>query len=352
MQATITYLLTEQAQRAQMAATGLPVARKQTVVDDLMCQWLDHPLVSVDAAGVVTSDLTQIVTIDERGRLASGGYTLTRIHPELDAMPASGLVALETISARIAAKQAECHAAYVQSQAVVAERRRVEEIEGRVRAEKGRAARDETAATFLADLAARAKIDSDGEVHFGGVFAAYPGRDKTSGGSPVSELMALAIAEAVRRRDADIALEEAKEVAKAAYIGQWMCAHADEEARSQFDDGLLCRKAAVALIADAAFTAAGVLEAANVQTCDSRDCLCGQQTVDCLPRNKYLAWKQIKAGLPDGFVVEFSRYRACLRESMAHSGWGDENETAGLVQYLAEITIPHGPFRFVRTVEL
>ena len=35
MQATVTYLLSEQAQRAQMAATGQPVARTQTMTIEL-----------------------------------------------------------------------------------------------------------------------------------------------------------------------------------------------------------------------------------------------------------------------------------------------------------------------------
>ena len=47
MQATITYLLTEQAQRAQMAATGQPVARKQVVVEELPLEFLASPYTAI-----------------------------------------------------------------------------------------------------------------------------------------------------------------------------------------------------------------------------------------------------------------------------------------------------------------
>ena len=56
MQATVTYLLTEQAQRAQMAATGQPAARKQTMTievtaDDLpLCKVAEDGTLSIDTA--------------------------------------------------------------------------------------------------------------------------------------------------------------------------------------------------------------------------------------------------------------------------------------------------------------
>ena len=61
MQGTITYLLTEQAQRVQMAATGQPVARKQTVTIDITAEDLD--LMAVDKDGNAFLDLAG--TFDE-----------------------------------------------------------------------------------------------------------------------------------------------------------------------------------------------------------------------------------------------------------------------------------------------
>ena len=55
MQATITYLLTEQTQRAQMAATGQPVARKQTMTIDVPVE--DLPLCKITETGEASIEL-------------------------------------------------------------------------------------------------------------------------------------------------------------------------------------------------------------------------------------------------------------------------------------------------------
>lgn len=57
MQATITYLLSEQAQRAQMAATGQPVARKQVQLLDVVEKDLD--LLDIDENGNPYLDITR-----------------------------------------------------------------------------------------------------------------------------------------------------------------------------------------------------------------------------------------------------------------------------------------------------
>src|SRR5258708_39817988 len=53
MQATITYLLTEQAQRAQMAATGQPVARKQTMTVEGAAEDLELCTVADDGTATI-----------------------------------------------------------------------------------------------------------------------------------------------------------------------------------------------------------------------------------------------------------------------------------------------------------
>ena len=67
MQATITYLLSEQAQRAQIAATGQPVARKQSVAvevsTELFLRGTKAQVLAIDASGTVTADLTHKLTM-------------------------------------------------------------------------------------------------------------------------------------------------------------------------------------------------------------------------------------------------------------------------------------------------
>lgn len=303
MQATITYCLTEAAQRAQMAATGQPVSRRQTVPEDIpVAPWLTHLLVSVDKDGLVTADLDRTWGINEQGDI--GGYPQTGVvYGELNAQPASGVEALETVAARIAAKQEECKANYAVRQVELVTRRETERVQSEAREAKGREVRDE----------------------------------------------------ASRRRNADAAIEAEKEAAKQEYIVTWIAALlAYPSVQQQFADGLLCRKDAVQLIADAAFAAAGVGDAFKcAEFCDVSECKCGESVIDCLPRSKYPAWQAIKAGLPEGYQVEFSRYRECLRAGMDRAGWcSEDGATAGAAQHLAKITIPHGPFKFTRTVEL
>jgi hypothetical protein len=57
MQATYKFLLSEQGQRAQMAATGQPVAREQKRIEDFDSAWLTSPFVHIDPAGLITVDL-------------------------------------------------------------------------------------------------------------------------------------------------------------------------------------------------------------------------------------------------------------------------------------------------------
>ena len=61
MQATITYLLTEQAQRAQMAATGQPVARKQVKTVEITADQL--PLLAMAEDGTPYLDISRSLEI-------------------------------------------------------------------------------------------------------------------------------------------------------------------------------------------------------------------------------------------------------------------------------------------------
>ncbi|HET9322040.1 MAG TPA: hypothetical protein VFO27_19755, partial [Bryobacteraceae bacterium] len=152
-----------------------------------------------------------------------------------------------------------------------------------------------------------------------------------------------------RRAEADVVAATAKEKAKTAFIAEWIAGHADPETRQQFDDGLLCRKAAIALIADAALADLPAA-APGYKICDSTSCKCGSKDLDCLPRSVYPVWKALKAKLPEGYTVEFSRVRECLKDEDDYLPPGED--TAAAPVYLAKVTIPYGPFHFEREVKL
>ena len=346
MQATITFCLTEAAQRAQMAATGTPVARKQTVVEDVPVELLSSPLCRVDEQGTVEFNLTANINLSEEGKI--GGYGYAVIHSAFAAMPESGLVAIQDLAQRVADKSAKLATAYAESQAARKAREAEVAAENAAKAAKIDAARQ----AFLSDPAARAERIESYYFVFGDV--------------RIDDYDTLQIAR--KRRDTD---QETAETAKQQYIDAWIAAlvvppvwEVQSEpirlVKQQHADGLLCRKAALELIADFVFTAAGVPEAAKVDTdfCDSSSCPCGSRDLDCLPRAQYPAWCTIRdsiatyleaEGRPiDDFTVSFSRVRECARKlEECYDG-----EPAGPPIYLAEIGIQTGPFKFERTVRL
>jgi len=387
MQATITYLLTEQAQRAQMAATGQPVARKQTITVEVPTE--DLGLMEVADDGTPYLDLTQewprpkpqrewLVSSGSVADLAGkgkDGYLTSNLHFAFLAPEPDILSLLKTGRQKITddeRQRREGEAARLNRQIdswfasdeidfYITNEVRAHPRYQEIVAETARRSAAKTAAAvakaedaarfFLANPAHRARIDGDGEIHIPNIanpdINVYlrPGTRK----GPATDLIRQAAEEAVRRRDADEAAAAAKEQTKTDYIAAWIAEHADDATREQFTDGLLCRSVALSMIADAAFSAAGVPEAAEWDDnyCDNRDCPCGSKDLTCLPRRVYPAWKTMKATLPEGYTVEFSRVRECQRED-----WDGEGESAGSSIYLAKITIPHGPFQFERTVRL
>jgi hypothetical protein len=295
MQATITYLLTEQAQRAQMAATGQPVARKITVTEEIPNDLALSPLANIDSDGRVSFDLSRHSGLYEDGTL--GGNYAT-IYAGEDTVPATGLAALQKRISAIAAKSAELAAGYARNQAIWRQQKQEES-------------------------ARRQKADAEYAV----------------------------------RKKAEEAERESSERAKSAYIADWVANHGDADLSAQFADGLACRKTLISMIADEAFAATGVPDAITVpDTCSSRECPCCDTTVDCLPRRIYAVWRKIKATLPQGSTATFARVRECLAEEIDRNGidaYSDEvQETAGPLYYTATITMPHGPFQFERRVKL
>lgn len=297
MQATITFLLSEQAQRAQIAATGQPVARKQTTTEDIPVEWLTSPYCKISPDGAVSFTLTERVHVDEQGRIGHGG-NWSHVGPELDKQPSSGIEALRSFDAAVAVEMAKQSAAYAIRQTELAARNRLRALE-------------------------EVKRQSD---------AAEYRREKEESDS-------IAKAESDRR-----------EAEKSSVIDAFVAASGDTLMIRQHADGLLCRKHAISLIANAAFASFSVPDAIQVpDTCTESECPCCDKYIDCIPTYTYQAWRAIADHLPDGHTVKFSRVRECLRDD---SWEPSDGESARPAYITADITLPHGPFKFERRIRL
>ncbi len=412
MQATITYLLTEQAQRAQMAATGQPVARKQTHTIDITPE--DLPLLDVDAEGRVYLDLATPVQISSdvrdarridldrlpaqarRWRRQIFGDWISADMPEfsepltLDYLRHEQERYDERYAAAVLAHDAEIaerltkhgkvseemlrdaiHATagkrrdselygtkYLHSLMGPLTRTAYDELQRKKEEESAQQAAERAAKraavqplvdAFLADPAARAVAVDSGYASW--VDLRAPGGETVRVAHDVvdRDVIASLASEARKRWDSDAA---ARENAKTEYIAAWIAEHADDDTRQQFADGLLCRQTAVTMIAEAAFDAAGVGEAlGDVVMCEDRNCPCSCTTLSCIPRRLYPRWREMRAKLPKGYTAEFESRRDCLKSD--EPDWDErDQETASPKYWVVNLTIPCGPFRFDRTVKL
>jgi len=321
MQATITYLLTEQAQRAQMTATGQPVARKQVATVEVSAE--DLELFPVSESGEIKVELDRGYETDLMVKLKAGGMDGRQNHSSLYAYTPDQINNIAATLRVGLVKLAEN-----------------QERDKALLAENGRKNRERTEAAyraFLADPTARIKS----------------ARDVVEAVSPAAwwpENHAEFVAEIARRnkadRDAEDVAKAAKEAAKQSYIAAWVAANGDELTRAQFDDGLLCRETLISMIADAAFTAAGVGATYRYTICDNMRCPCGKEKLACIPPSDYAKWSVIKAKLPESATVEFLGITPCPGDE----GYESEDNPEAVI--CAKITIPHGPFSFTRTIEL
>jgi len=331
MQATITYLLTEQAQRAQMATTGQPVARKQIMTIEVAPE--DLELFSVDEDGNAYLDFARSTyEIPQCKWLqAATGMDNKLLFPAV----APDMVAiLRDGRAKVKAEQKEREER--------AERERIEK----------RAQQDEAMRAFIADPNMPWISNPRSWVPLRG---GYTLDISTRPSDPLvdeyrrvaTERMEAQSKREQAAREQREAADAAKERAKTDYIDAWVREHGDELTRQQHADGLLPRKEALALIADAAMAdLPGEYDPGEF--CQDRDCPCGRKDIDTLPRKAYEAWLPIKAKLPQGAEVEFERVRECLKDG---DGYVDEDtETAGPPVYAALLKVPVGPFVFERLV--
>lgn len=334
-----------------MAATGQPIARKQTVTAEIdLQQWSGSPLVRIDEAGQIRIDLTETIHLDKQGEISSG-YNWAAVFPELDAMPSSGLNALEMAAERLASKQAKLRQQY----------------EG----DRARQKTQEREATLAVLRERRTKTDSNlaGRVKYSYAIADWPyysdqeireSEEARAWEKELAEQRESSKARAIEQARQEAEQDAAKEKAKKEYIDDWMELHADEALRQQHHDGFLSRKRALEAIANRAFDDIGLPAEFHYDNkfCRNPECPCGEQTLTTIPPHIYSSWLALKAKLPEETL------KAKLPEETAfefrvvreHIDWdelnSDDSSSAGPKQYFAVVHLTVGPFVFDRKLEL
>ena len=403
MQATITYLLTEQAQRAQMMATGQPVARKQISTVEIATADLD--MLDMTDCGQPELDLSQgyatAMPQSKRIRaiLLGANYSTPASPAELDV--AAGTTGLDAVRAAIAAKYAADAAKkeevrqarlkeLAQRSAKMDEQLALitadpsasislldpgisgEEgalhnhplfpaIEARRQARRQRCV--DLAQTFLSDATARA-VAIDGErPHWVDI--------RDSAGATVRvhyELVGHEIVndlakEARGREKLDgagkVAKEAAREKAKVEFLREWIAEHGSASQMARSADNLLCRDEAIGTLADSTFRTLGSV--VTVYTSDSRpapNCTCEEcdnyepcgtthdatDSAACLSDQEYHAYSRIKQLMPGATYV--------LR---THSAIHDCDHQGGCARgenHACMVTVAVGPFKLQREYAL
>ena len=292
MQVTITYLLTEQAQRAQMAATGQPVARAHTVTEEIPVELLDSPLARIDETGAISFNLSQPIGVHRDGTLSGSAYGYGTVYPQFSAMPESGLSAIRTRMAEIEAYQAQMRSAAADAATRQAE---LDRLDAEQR-EKQKIAADEAAS-----------------------------------------------------------IKAATEAAKAAAIDAFVGQSGDAMLIEQHAARLLCRKTVISLMAGDCLDRYLPAECPDSVVCENSRCPCMDTRQDCVPPDIYAAWKAM-GDMPTGTTVEFRKVRKCLSDEDTEGAFkclsDEDTEGAGPVEYHAIVTIPSGPFQFERRIKL
>jgi hypothetical protein len=339
MQATITYLLTEQAQRDAIRATGSQVRRRQTRTINVGPDDLD--LFPIDANGFIELDLTGSIAGQWREPLKAAGWA-----PDGHTGIASNQFDFPFIEdyrrglALLAARDAEQKA--------------LEEANGQY----NQALTERAFQHFLNDPNTRAseRISDMVEDLTGEELKAPASWFPSDHAGFVSEIKRRRALEEEARKAAARAKEDA-EAAKAKfkteYIDNWIAQVGSAEIKKQHEDGLLARADALRLIADREFEFLAIPPAHKVHLCQDEECPCGNEGVDGLPPAVYTGWAaQLLDLIPDGIgaTVEFEKSRDCLRDP---DGYHEpDNDGAGKPYYTALIKLPLGPFVFQRRVKI
>jgi hypothetical protein len=313
MQATITFLLSEKAQREQMATTGQPVARKQAVTVEVPNE--DLALFNISEDGVPYLDLTKGLPTS----LDAAGITEhISAHPYRCITDATDIVA--------AMKRGR--------EKISSDALKAKEIE-RAKLAANIEKQNEAVARFLADPT---KL----------ITGNYPNAEKLDepnyyiGGTrinkenytdqPACPRWSEFIAEAQRRRDvaraewlvkqAETARlkteKEAKEAAKQEFIIAWIAEYGSESQKARSAESLLCRDEAIKAMADFTFArldtpGVAIAFASYLRPdpkCSCEDChddceikYSVADECDCLSESEYSSLQTLKIEMPDAKFV-------------------------------------------------
>lgn len=354
MQARITYLLTEEAQRAQMVATGQPVARKQVVDVDVSAE--DITLFRLTEEGNLYLDYSPV---HQLGNVRNSYESYSAAADHTEELHAAGCPVAWDVEGGRARRQlplipqygADVVALIRRGKAILslrvadAARQKQEEVAlAHANGEYNRRITEEAYQLFLADPNARAASSQAPHI---------PDLQSPADWWPADHKEFRAEIQRRNKADSDAraASAAAVEQTKQDYIVAWVAEHGNELLRAQYADGLACRRIIVAQIAQTAFEKCGISESCpDSVVCDNRDCPCVDQVVDCLPTKAYGLWREIKARLPEGSSVEFRQVRDCLLDDSDGTYPGEES--ASEPYYVAVVTLPHGPFQFTQRIKL
>ena len=323
MQAKITYMLSETAQRAQMVATGQPVARKQ-----------EHTI-------EISAEEMRFCEVAENGLLSRDLAYLSL--PEIEA----------------SATPEEAWDAYVRQQRKQAEKEQAAKMDRESR----------RMATEAADGAAAAWVDAlpDDADYYGARDKAMPAAGVAQPNWSASTPLLTAALGRLKSRNAaaEAAKERAeadKETAKVEYLHDWIMEYGDESQRARSADKLLPRKEALAALAEASFTAgAWPVNNSGEKIVSGRaenprpDCTCE----DCdaceteyretegapgLSAEEYAAYSTVRAAFPDATltVMTNTAYHTC-----SHRGG-----CGGGTNHSVRVALPVGPFTLTREYAL
>ena len=336
MQATVNYLLTQQAQRAQMVATGQPVALNQTMTIDITPE--DLPLCEVSPDGTVS-----VSPPAHRWTLRASGWT--------EELPPCAPTYAPDILGDIRRGQAMLDAAYADALAIteryVADTPDVMPDRANTDYDAMVAIPDSISDSDALGWALRANGNQRCYIHTRDLSPTtrdiLAERYRTDAAQRAADRQAAELvnrAKEAEKETAAAALEQAKQEAIAHYVS----ASGDLLLQRQHADGLLPRRDVLTMMADAACTVVGVPAACpNPTICDDHDCPCYDHSQETIPPAVYAAWRSM-CSLPDGATVQFRQVRECRGD--------DSDERAGEIEYHAIVTIPSGPFQFTRRIQI
>jgi hypothetical protein len=337
MNATITYTLTERAQRAQMAATGQPVARKQTVTVDLPADLIAHQIVKVSPDGIASVDLTARTGYQRDGTISWEGYSnWGSVGGDI---PDANLDAVELVRTRIA----EAEAASAETI------RKNTEADKEAKAKRQAEIEQLTSivAAFLADPTARGTYRDNLYIANRQIGSDVPGYADAV--AAVQSRAQADKAEAERLKAEKDAAESVKEKSKLDFLRGGIAEHGSDSQRARSADGLLCRNEAIRAMEDVTFAAVNGV----VYTKDSRpSCDCSNECceecevthsvndgVDCLTESEFAGLTAIKTSVA-GATFVLRTHRA------VHDCEHDDCRTGD--NRAVMVKIPVGPFLLQR----